>query len=609
MSILYIMPTTINRMILNIKTWILSGIVGAVIALSYLFILLPFFSTNGLGKVIVYIYLWLLFCFLIYIIFTRMIIPRLKGFSFRWKLWWFICALISGIWLAINIPLRYPSLPANIAPVSILNKIIFLGSSGITIGILLFVFSVYIVTWNTSKNFNGNNRRYSWLMFALPMLVVWGIYLLTFWPGMMSADSMDQWGQMLTGQYNDHHPAFHTFIIWLLTRIYPSPVAVALTQIVTLAFLCGFIFCYFQTIGVPSWTLWITSFIFALTPVNGTMVNTLWKDIPYSTAFLGLTFILFQIAKSRGKWLSAHGSWVKLGIVSLFVAILRHSGLPIVIGTFIVLFVAVPKHWRQIVFAVLVCGSLYWGIRGPLYKIVNVKSSMDLQQSTTSLYTIAANASPGTETAEVLKTMNPLSPLWNCTSITKLYAANSKSIHIGKISIGQKAFNLAERIPSILEYYFRCRRSLVWIIWDPFGLVLNTSHVEVLDDPNSFGITPDSKIPFLGSIISSFVVNSSRDTNINWFVWRPAIFLYIFLFTVFIQTLRTKDLRYLIVTIPILLQSIESTIIFIAPNFRYHYAVYLIALIFIPVLFLPMPINSSLDSTQFGAYNDKQISI
>ncbi len=73
-------------------------------------------------------------------------------------------------------------------------------------------------------------------LYVAPCLVIWSVSLLIFWPGLMSADSADQWGQMLSGRYIDAHPVAHTLLIWLVTRgVWPSLAAVALAQIGALA--------------------------------------------------------------------------------------------------------------------------------------------------------------------------------------------------------------------------------------------------------------------------------------------------------------------------------------------------------------------------------------
>ena len=61
-----------------------------------------------------------------------------------------------------------------------------------------------------------------WPAFAAAGLciAVWAVYLLAFWPALMTDDSIDQWFQVLTGQLTGHHPPFHTMLNWLVTRLW-----------------------------------------------------------------------------------------------------------------------------------------------------------------------------------------------------------------------------------------------------------------------------------------------------------------------------------------------------------------------------------------------------
>jgi hypothetical protein len=62
--------------------------------------------------------------------------------------------------------------------------------------------------------------------------------------------------------------------------------------------------------------------------------------------------------------------------------------------------------------------------------------------------------------------------------------------------------------------------------------------------------------------------------------------LYITIFLVAVLVLRNRDLRFGLIAVPILIQSISFTLILAEPNFRYHYAVYLVALVSLPMFFL-----------------------
>ena len=158
--------------------------------------------------------------------------------------------------------------------------------------------------------------------------------------------------------------------------------------------------------------------------------------------------------------------------------------------------------------------------------------------------------------------------------------------------------NLIAHAPSLFAFDFRCNRSLVWIIWDPSGEVRNPSHAEYWIDANAYGIIPDSKIPSLQSAVTNFVATTAHDPSINWLVWRPALYLYLFLLVVVICAMRRKNFWILFIAIPILLQSIGFMLIEAAPNFRYHYLAYLLALAFWPIIFVPskLPSNTQMSS-------------
>lgn len=548
---------------------------GAVLAVFYFVWLMNESPVQGIQVPIILLYLWALFSLASRAFWKYLLAPRLEPYSKRWRIWWLVGCIFIGFWLEENIPV--------ILPGSGVFKMLYLLCSGTGLGLLLFILSVFLVA-PTNPGQPEANHRWRWLALALPMIIVWVVVLLAFWPGMMSADSLNQWGQMLTGQYIDHHPAFHTFTIWLLTRIALTPAVVALAQIIALALVTGLLLACIESLGVPSFLIWITSLLFALSPVNATMVNTLWKDIPYSTAMLAVTYLILRMVASKGRWLEGKGGWLVLGITAALAILFRHNGLPVVVGTFVLLLIFFRRQWKPLAGALAVCLGLYYGITGPIYNLVGVERSTDLLDATTSLYKIAANADDGSQADELLATMNPLSTDWECwisTSVDEAYQAEVDQPDALLTKVG----NLLEHTPSLLAFDYRCNRSLVWVIWDPNGEVRNPSHAEYWIDANDYGIIPDSKIPWLQTTLTNLVSTTAHDPNINWLVWRPAIYLYLFLGAILIAALRRKNARILLIAVPVLLQSISMTLIPTAPNFRYHYYTYLLALAFWPAIF------------------------
>ncbi len=503
-------------------------------------------------------------------------------------IWGFLCFL-AGVWLVLNIPIPFPAQEINPYLPSKVSKFVFFVSSGVGIGLLLFLASLWLAGSLPRSNGAGGTipKKGAFLKYSIPMALVWGIYLLAFFPGMMSADSMDQWGQMLTGQYINHHPVFHTLLIWLLTRIYLSPVVVAIAQIIAMALVAGAWLGFFETLGINRWIIWITAFVFAVIPVNGTMVNTLWKDIPYGIAVMGLTLILARIVFSRGEWAAARSAKISLGITLAFVALLRHDGLVLATGAVFFVVIMYPVKWRYWIFSTIIFAFLYFGIRGPLYNWLRVRQSTTLADSFLSLFDLAAYSTPGSEADEYLSSLHIYPPNWNCGVWSNLDPDwRSTSIDESQ-SIIQITRNLINNIPLILVYDYRCERSIEWIIWDPYGEVRNASHVEVLVDPNPYGIQHASLLPAFRDWIANWVIKTSHDPSVNWFLWRPALFLYFNLSITAILILRNRDLRFALISIPILLQAITFTLLFALPNFRYYYATYLVAVITIPLLFSP----------------------
>ena len=132
------------------------------------------------------------------------------------------------------------------------------------------------------------------------MFAVWVFYLLTFWPGMMSPDSIVQWGQILTGQFTDTHPAIHTMLLWLFTRIWLSPAPIAIVQILLVSFSVAWGLGLLVELGINLPSAWLLACIFALSPINSTIVISIWKDIPYCGCLFLFSIQVLKIIISNG---------------------------------------------------------------------------------------------------------------------------------------------------------------------------------------------------------------------------------------------------------------------------------------------------------------------
>jgi len=61
----------------------------------------------------------------------------------------------------------------------------------------IFFLSEILVTSSHKNVPTGKSSVWIVLVYALPMMAAWSIYLLAYWPGGMSLDSIHQWEQLL----------------------------------------------------------------------------------------------------------------------------------------------------------------------------------------------------------------------------------------------------------------------------------------------------------------------------------------------------------------------------------------------------------------------------
>lgn len=517
---------------------------------------------------------------------SPIILSRLKEYTIYWRAGIIGISLLVGLWLSLNIPLPTPPVERTPFFPPLVVRLAYRLFSGMGLGLFVLAGSVLMAKIRfETPSLNEKTPKFSFIKYFLPMVLIWGIYLLAFYPGMMSADSFNQWKQVLTGVYVDHHPPFHTFTIWLATRLALTPTSVAVAQILFLGFVATQWFVFFESIRLPRVFIWLGWFLFTLSPINGTMVNTLWKDIPFSTSVLALSLILAKIVYSRGEWIRGWKAKIVLGVVCALVLLFRHDGLPLGIGSLAGLMIFYPRRWKSWVVATVICFGIYFGVRGPLYEAVGVQKSTVLAESSLSLYSMAAYAKPASQAEKLIESFAIITPDFRCPIGDKIspdWRTTDLDYSLSPIEV---AGNLVQRLPRVLIYFYRCARSMEWIVWDPYGEVRNASHVEVLVDANPYGIQHDSKIPWLRDLIRDWVIKTSHDPNLNWFFWRPAFFLYVNLFVILVLILRYRSIKFGLIALPILLQSVTFSLIFAEPNFRYHYAVYLVSLVSWPLIF------------------------
>jgi len=426
------------------------------------------------------------------------------------------------------------------------------------------------------------------------MVAVWGIYLLTFFPGMMSTDSNVQWGQILSGQFNDAHPVFHTLSMWLVTRVWLSPAAVVISQILFLSLTVAWGIRLLEEHGLPAWAGWLLAAIFAFGPLNGNMVIVLWKDIPYSTSLFLLSLMILKIVLTKGAWLEKRYTWVWLGLVSLCVASFRHNGFPIPIAAWIAVLIIYRKWWKYIVQAAVLSLVLYGAIRGPLFEVLKVEQPESGTLQHILMHHIAAHINTGqplTPSEQALAESIVPGSHWGYNCCSALSTSKTTGLFDAETSIPdaavQKLFvSLAVKEPEVELEHLKCVSSIVWRSPGYCGAnTLLPYNSTLWIDPGAKENTENSLIPAIQQPLSGFLIALRTDPALTLLV-SPAVYLWFGIYATAIFSIRKKNWKGLLFVLPVLIQSGTYLLINISDQFRYHYAAYLIGLFSIGLLIL-----------------------
>lgn len=250
--------------------------------------------------------------------------------------------------------------------------------------LLFFLAAVAVFYWILARCF-GNARgvfhvhaemgRRSIGLFITVFLLVLGYYLALFYtnyPGGISTDNASQWEQAHTMQINDHHPAFHTLLIFLLTRICDSYAFLVLLQLMVMAFGIASVASTLRAWGVSMWAVVGTVLILALGVQTQEIIFFAWKDMTMSLLVLLLLTPVINIFLSHGQWLRKPFHWIYVAVLLAGITLVRHNAILLTLPMLVLLVITYRGVRRSSLLAGALCLLLVLGVKGPLYHALNV---------------------------------------------------------------------------------------------------------------------------------------------------------------------------------------------------------------------------------------------
>ena len=244
------------------------------------------------------------------------------------------CCITGVFFVFLTFVVRTLSVKGNLlwSPSFILKAVSLSVITGIVLGIIVhYLLNIALhltvsakrdVTDKSGDSFNPFVFFISFILLVISYIP----YFLAYFPGILAYDSYIQIGQIFTGEYNEHHPLFHTLLIRLCLfigqKIFKSLNAgiavLVISQIVLLSLVMSFgiRILYKRGYKILSFAVLLILMIF---PFNGFMAVSITKDIPFAAFFLLTILSLgeFLSAKNKSKYLYAAMFFVSLILSSL----------------------------------------------------------------------------------------------------------------------------------------------------------------------------------------------------------------------------------------------------------------------------------------------------
>lgn len=421
------------------------------------------------------------------------------------------------------------------------------------------------------------------------------VYLFAFFPGGFSSDTTTQWHQ-LRGELplSDWHPALHTMLLWLTTRICRHPALVLLVQGAAYACAVGYAAMSMHKWRVPKAVVLLAVLYLSANPAISNIMAFPWKDCAFAIATLFLGTALFEIHFSRGEWLKNKLHPFFLSLLLALCAVLRHNGIALSLAAGVWLVISIPALKKRAVCCVILAAACFTLIKGPLYSAAGVEKNatpldetIGLPMTVLSHVYVGAPDSLSDETRAFLETMAPREVYiehhrtgdwnetkWFVSSLPADHGYTLSQVFIFAAGAAIKEPTLAlEALGGLLDMPLLPAGDAYWRM---------TPYV----DPSAaqFGVE-EAHQPFLSRALN-WLCRLTASPALSWLFWRPgAALLLIMLFCVGFA--RRRPLTALLLPASVICYHLATSVMLSSPtDFRFFLPTMLLWPLAIAALFM-----------------------
>lgn len=308
--------------------------------------------------------------------------------------------------------------------------LVFAGSFIIFINILSYA-KTFIIKTNSKLAKSDRPIKIFLFYFVVFFFIDLTIFLLCYFPGNLTSDSIDEIGQLLSNTYTNHHPFYFTLLIKFFVSIgirwFSSiNVGVALFsifQIMVLSSAFSYSLLTLRQIGVSKKIILTTLVILAIMPYNIIYSFTVWKDILFAAFFL---IFIVSIYRYLHKLTNHKKSLLFLITLCGIILCLFRSNAWIAFGiATIIFFIIFKKKYLSLGFIFCAIIGVSFILKNPVLKILSIPQPDIIESLSIPTQQIARTLSESKDTIST----NDLSLIDKLADSEEIIKAYSPIIH------------------------------------------------------------------------------------------------------------------------------------------------------------------------------------
>ena len=424
-----------------------------------------------------------------------------------------------------------------------------------------------------------------WLIVGLvaaPLLLWW----VSWYPGMLSAGSIERLGAIDDGSFEG--PAIYSITIWFVTRVWSSPAAVTLLQVVALVALLDTFVRRAPAIGVPRWLARAAVVVFAWLPAVGATAIALEPQVPQTLVGIWLLVELMGLAPDPARYLTDPWSQARLGGALSLAWLLDQAGVVLVVVVAAALLAVLRRRADLLLVPLGGALALALLVQGPLYALFSVeRAATPVGLAYAPEIAAVHHHDPGwfgeSDRALLATAADPLvwDDAYRCSDGTALVTDREFDSTAVRSRAGEfrgLLVRAAVTHPLTVLGHRVCAASFLFVPGQPVGEQFATYVYNV--PPNDLGVSRSTLWEQGFNATKAILVRVDQPGRL-WLFWRPAILVWPALAAVIVLLVRRR--RGATVGLALLAHLALGFLTVREPSFREAFAVYSLAFLSLPL--------------------------